>query len=157
MAVARRVDMITDTRRIRTLRPFALCVLLAACGEQASSAPSPPPPDAAAEAALAADTVHQPRPGRVVLPGDSIYYTLTDHEWYARGEPLLHENVAYQPTGLPIEAAAADMRHAGQYQGVDYYVTDAAPDPQRGPALYVPVYEGYWQVFRPDAARVVAP
>jgi hypothetical protein len=83
------------------------------------------------------------------LPSDRIYFTLTDHEWYARGEPLLHGNAAYQPAGMPVSASLSEMTHVGEYQGVDYYVREATS----GLSLYVPVFEGYWQPFRADTAR----
>jgi hypothetical protein len=81
---------------------------------------------------------------RRTLPSSRIYYTLTDHEWYARGEPLLHENAAYHPAGMPVSATLDDMEHVGDYQGVEYYVRSGDE------RVYVPVFEGYWQPFRRD-------
>jgi hypothetical protein len=86
------------------------------------------------------------QPDRESLPGNRIYFTLTQHAWYARGEPLLHENRQYQAAGMPIAASVPDMELLGDYQGVEYYA-------RRGDAVdavYVPVFEGYWQPFRAD-------
>lgn len=99
-----------------------------------------------------ADSVYAAPVEREVLPSARIYYTLTDHEWYARGEPLLHDSRAYQPAGMPVSASATEMELVGEYHGVDYYVRreDASH------ALYVPVFEGYWQSFRPDTASTAS-
>lgn len=80
------------------------------------------------------------------LPPSRIYYTLTDHAWYARGEPLVHENTPYHAAGMPVGASLDRMQHVGEYQGVEYYVLSG----DERPAVYVPVYEGYWQPFRAD-------
>ncbi|CAN5632729.1 hypothetical protein BH23GEM9_BH23GEM9_05740 [soil metagenome] len=121
------------------------CILLA-CGRQAE------PPAADEVAARASfdegDSVFQPAQDRVSLSPGRIYISLTDHEWYARGQPLLHGNAAYQPVGVPVSASLAEMRHIGEYEGVDIYVRDG-DDAAR---LYVPVFDGYWQVFQPDTA-----
>jgi hypothetical protein len=92
------------------------------------------------------DTVFTAAPARADLPSARIYYTLTDHEWYARGDPLMHENTAYSPSGQPVSVSLDEMQQAGDYFGVEYYVR---PGDERH-ALYVPVFEGYWQPFRPD-------
>jgi hypothetical protein len=95
-----------------------------------------------------ADSVYAAPPDRDVLPSQRIYYTLTDHEWYARGEPLLHGDLTFHPAGMPVAASVAEMELVGEYQGVDYYL-------RRGDAslsLYIPVFEGYWQSFRPDTS-----
>jgi hypothetical protein len=93
------------------------------------------------------DTVFAAVP-REDLPSSRIYYTLTDHEWYARGEPLMHDNVAFHAAGMPVGASVDQMEHVGDYQGVEYY---HRPGDARQ-ALYVPVYEGYWQPFRADTS-----
>jgi hypothetical protein len=85
---------------------------------------------------------------RQTLPPSRIYYTLTDHPWYARGEPLVHENAAYHAAGMPVAASVDQMQHAGEYQGVDYYLRQG----DERQAVYVPIYEGYWQSFRADTA-----
>jgi hypothetical protein len=53
---------------------------------------------------------------------------------------------------MPIPASVPEMRSAGEYQGVEYYVREA--DTER--AVYVPVFEGYWQPFRADSAAAAA-
>jgi hypothetical protein len=94
------------------------------------------------------DTIYTGAPGRDALPAARIYFNLTDHDWYARGDPLVHENVAFTPAGNPVSAAVDEMQHVGDYLGVDYYVRPA----DTTGALYVPVFEGYWLPFRPDTA-----
>jgi hypothetical protein len=95
-----------------------------------------------------ADSVYAAPAGREVLPAGRIYYTLTDHEWYARGEPLLHGSRAHQPAGRPVSASLDEMELAGEYMGVDYYTRRQ----DEGDLVYVPVFEGYWQAFRPDTS-----
>jgi hypothetical protein len=124
-------------------------LLLAGCRRDVEQPPSLEAPAADAAAAAESDTIYTPQAGRDALTPDRIYFTLTDHEWYARGEPLLHGNAAYHPAGMPVSASLSDMHHAGEYQGVDYYVRDG----DAAPTLYVPIYEGYWQRFSPDTAR----
>lgn len=82
---------------------------------------------------------------RETLPSSRIYYTLTRHEWYARGEPLVHEGRRYQAGGMPVRAELDEMRHLGDYHGVEYYAREDGSS-----AVYVPVFEGYWQPFPPD-------
>lgn len=93
------------------------------------------------------DSVYAAPAERAVLPSARIYYRLTDHEWYARGEPLLHDGRAHHPAGLPVAASLAEMELAGEYERVDYYVRQH----DESHALYVPVFEGYWQSFRAAA------
>jgi hypothetical protein len=100
----------------------------------------------AAETVTADTAVYIAGPARETLPSNRIYYTLTRHEWYARGEPLLHDGRSYRAAGMPVRAEVSEMRHLGDYQGVEYYVR--AED--GGVDVYVPVFEGYWQPFRPD-------
>jgi hypothetical protein len=134
---------------MRSTAKFLLILAAAGCRPDVEQAPSMEAPAAATAAVAASDTVYSPQTGRVVLEPERIYFTLTDHEWYARGQPLLHGNAAYHPTGMPVSASLSDMHHAGEYQGVDYYVRDG----DGGQIVYVPVYEGYWQRFSPDTAR----
>ena len=79
-----------------------------------------------------------------MLASSRIYYDLTRFEWYARGEPLVHDQLPYQPAGTPVAADLAELERAGEYQGVEYYHRQG--DDQ---SLYVPVYDGYWLAFRP--------
>jgi hypothetical protein len=133
--------------RIRTMAvQCAVACVLVACSadEQPNAAVEPVHPEVTA----AGDSVYLPQRTRVETP-DRIYLSLTSYEWYARGEPLLHGNAAYQPSGFPVAAPLSAMHVTGEYQGVEYYVRDGDADP----ILYVPVYEGYWQPFRPDTAR----
>lgn len=120
------------------------CCVLAGCrsGEE--------PPAAEGERAASAgstDSVFTAAEDRVSLPGDRIYFTLTSHEWYARGEPLLYEGRQYRPAGMPVAASLTEMERAGDFQGVEFYRRSG--DTQA--TVYVPVYEGYWQIFRTDA------
>ena len=89
----------------------------------------------------------------MTLPSNRIYYTLTSFDWYARGEPLVHDGRAYAPEGMPVSASLADMSKAGDYHGVEFYVRSGDPDP----VVYVPVYDGYWQRFRADPNAVAMP
>jgi hypothetical protein len=125
--------------------PLAAACLLSACGRADEE---PPAPEQAAAAAAEEDTasVFAPQRERQVLPSGRIYFTLTDHAWYARGEPLLHESRPYNPAGMPVPASLEEMEAVGDYQGVEYYIRSGATEP----ALYVPVFEGYWQAFRAD-------
>jgi hypothetical protein len=41
------------------------------------------------------------------------------------------------------------MQHLGEYQGVDYYAMAGGT----ADAVYVPVFQGYWQPFRADAPQ----
>jgi hypothetical protein len=123
-------------------------VVAAGCrGDEETAEPAATP-----EAVAAADgdtAVFAAEPEREALPSNRIYYTLTQHGWYARGEALVHESRAYHAAGMPQPASLPEMRHVGEYQGVDYYVRGDGADS----TLYVPVFEGYWQPFRADTAR----
>lgn len=115
-------------------------LLLTACGgekEPAAAADRAEPPVAAAP---------EPAEPRRVLASSRIYYDLTRFEWYAHGEPLLHEQLAYQPVGRPLSASLEEMERAGEYRGVEFYRREG--DDQ---SLYVPVYDGYWLSFRAAA------
>jgi hypothetical protein len=123
-----------------TLCAAALCLALAGCrSEQGSDAAA----HAVDEVMAAADSIYTPA-GLETLPEARIYHTLTDHEWYARAEPLQHDGVPYEPAGAPIAVSLPEMEQVGAYRGVDYYrrVQDPAP------VLYVPVFQGWWQPFR---------
>jgi hypothetical protein len=105
------------------------------------------PAEASADAPAVLDTTGAWRPEqRDVLPRSEIYYTLTDYDWYAHGEPLLHEGAPYSIAGTPVAASLGEMAKAGEYGGVVYYMRSGEPEPR----IYVPVFEGYWLVFRPD-------
>lgn len=95
---------------------------------------------------LSGDSVFDPSADRVSLPSSRIYYTLTSHEWYARGQPLLHEGRPYEPEGMPVDASLSDMQKLGDFQGVEYYSLNGDSDP----VVYVPVFDGWWQRFRAD-------
>jgi hypothetical protein len=121
--------------------------MLTACRSEDAEPPAEPEP---AVAALDGDTaVFASEPEREALPSHRIYYTLTQHEWYARGEPLMHEQRPFHAGGMPVAASAGDMQHLGEYQGVDYYARTG----DTADAVYVPVFEGYWQPFRSEAAQ----
>lgn len=85
---------------------------------------------------------------REQLARDRIYYDLTRFEWYARGEPLVRDGVAYQPAGLPIALSLRELERIGEFEGVEYYRRAGDAD-----HLYVPVFDGYWLAFRPPPAR----
>lgn len=135
------------TRRIRTSLT-ALLLTAAACGVQDAAETATPAAEAVDSATTAnagpADSGYVPLEEAEPQPRVRLYPTLTDYEWYARGEPLRHEGVAYLPSGAPVTAATSDMQHAGEYQSVDYYVRAGVADG----VVYVPVYRGYWQPFR---------
>jgi hypothetical protein len=80
-------------------------------------------------------------------PPPVIYYDLTRYDWYARGEPLVHEGWNYAPGGL-VAASGGEMEALGEYGGVTYYRRrDGGVD-----SLFVPVFERYWLTFNPGAA-----
>jgi hypothetical protein len=142
--------MIESMYRVTLPVAFACCVL-AGCRPDDGS-----PPDDTARAlpdSVSADSVFTPASDIETLPSSRIYYTLTSFDWYARGEPLVHDSRAWEPEGTPISASLADMARAGEYQGVEYYVRSGDPDP----VVYVPVYDGYWQRFRADPSAVAMP
>ncbi|HSJ25284.1 MAG TPA: hypothetical protein VK929_11470 [Longimicrobiales bacterium] len=133
----------------RDLTWAVIAALLTAAGCSRADGESEQVAELAAEAAqtVTADTAVYVGDGpRETLPSNRIYYSLTRHDWYARGEPLLHDGRSYRATGMPVRADVPEMQPLGDYHGVEYY---ARPDDSNG-ALYVPVFEGYWQPFRPD-------
>lgn len=97
-------------------------------------APAPPPVDTALAAAADAPAN---RPSE-------IYFDLTAFTWYREGRPLIHDGRPYMPQADPI-AVAAELREAGRYEGVSYYVMEDAAEPVY--TVYVPVYYRYWQRF----------
>lgn len=124
-------------------------LLLAACDREPEPAPDPTVEQLVE---VPEDTVvYVADRDREALPSHRIYYTLTQHEWYARGEPLLHGGRAWHASGMPVSASTAEMELLGEYQGVEYYARsgDAVA------AVFVPVFEGYWQPFRADTAQQV--
>jgi hypothetical protein len=79
---------------------------------------------------------------------ETIHYDLTRFQWYARGEPLVHEGRRYVAGGALFAAPASAMERVGEYGGVHYY-----RQPSSGEAtLFVPVYERYWLQFRSQDA-----
>lgn len=107
--------------------------------------------------AIAADTTAPATEAVEVPPSDPlperIYFTLTDYDWYARGEPLVLENAQYRAGRGVVGAPLSAMRKVGEYQGVDVYAADGeAADT----AVYVPVFPGYWQPFHLSEAAAPA-
>jgi hypothetical protein len=141
--------MMQETRTAVVAVLAAALLLTSGCGRGESEPATSAGQVEMTEITGGVDTVFAAVQSREALPTSRIYYTLTDHEWYARGEPLVHEGTAYLPGGNPVAASLEEMEQAGDYHGVDYYVRPA----DERPALYVPVFEGYWQPFRPDTAR----
>jgi hypothetical protein len=143
------------TRLLRIL--FVCCVASLLPGCNRAEKPADVVADAPPEPELVPADVWRPDPDREELPPDRIYFTLTDHDWYARGEPLLHDGHAFSPTGMPIAASLSDMKRAGEYEGVEYYTRNDSEEP----TVYVPVFHGYWQPFQADStalgARLAAP
>lgn len=127
--------------------PLALAALAACASPEDASVP-----DAESASTVAAALPPAPAPGPAVkhLPSDRIYYDLTRFQWYARGEPLRHEGLAYQPSGMPVAIPLAEMEQIGAYDGVDYYRRAGADA-----LLFVPVFDGYWLAFRPVATAPV--
>lgn len=126
------------------IRTTAIAALLAVLLPGCVAEPEPPATAERVAAATPDSAVYTPHVDSVRLPGERIYSRLTDHEWYARGEPLQHEGAAYRPDGRPVAAATAEMEQVGDYAGVEYY--RRAGDAE--PLLYIPVFHGYWQPFR---------
>lgn len=134
--------------RVSTFVAVACCVLAGCASDET---PVPAAADSAA-ATVAGDSFFDPSEDRVNLPTGSIYYTLTSYDWYARGQPLRHDGRAYVTDGMPIGASLGSMQKAGTFEGVDYYVSAGEQD-----AVYVPVFEGYWQRFRADPSAPAEP
>jgi hypothetical protein len=154
------MTIIASTRRLPFLA-VAAALALGACRGDAPRAAEPETASAAADQQrlddhgngggleeigdlfIADETEDRTRPPRV-------YHDLTRHDWYARGEPLMHEGRSYPQSGAPAAIRGARLELAGEYGGVDYYRLPGDPRD----ALYVPVYESYWLPFRaaPDTA-----
>lgn len=118
---------------------ITLALLLSACGAAEPAETTPRGAPASPQVAEA------PRPEH--LSSDRIYYDLTRFAWYAQGEPLVHAEQPYQPSGRPLAVSLGEMEPAGEYQGVEYY-RRAGDDA----SLYIPVFDGYWLVFRASHA-----
>lgn len=109
-----------------------------------------PPPEPAEEAPPFETMVV---PG--VVPGSDsaadtlpprIFFDLARYEWYVRQRPIRWDGREWQPSGAPIPLLARDLRHVGEFEGVDLYApvqADTIP-PDR---LFVPVSEGFWLPF----------
>lgn len=123
-------------------------VLVGVCGCNRSEDTEPAATATAAADSVAPDSVFR-APAEPVAPSTHrIYYTLTSHEWYAQGRPLVHEGQPHQPAGVPVNASADELTRAGEFEGVEYYTRAGEAG-----VVYVPVFEGYWQVFRGAAAE----
>ena len=139
----------TETMSRVTLRIAVACCVLAGC-----SAEDRPAGDSAIVAdSVAGDSIFAPSEERVTLPSSRIYYTLTNHDWYARGESLVHDGRPYDPEGMPVAASLTEMTQAGEFQGVEYYTRASEAEA----AVYVPVFDGYWQRFRADPSARAMP
>lgn len=128
----------------------ALLLVVAACGGAGEEEPENAAPVTAADSVVS-DAVFRDT-ARETLPTHRIYYTLTSHEWYARGQPLMHDGAPHQPAGAPVSASAERMTRAGEYEGVEYYTSG-----DEAGVVYVPVFEGYWQAFRSTAQPAEQP
>ena len=122
------------------------CALIACGGEE--NAAAGPAQTAAVDSAPRSDTTFTPDTQRQVLPAERIYFNLTQHEWYAKGQPLVHGGRAFMPVGFPVAASLPEMQRMGEYQGVEYYKRADADS-----ILYIPVSRGYWQVFKGGPAQ----
>jgi hypothetical protein len=122
-------------------RAILTCSFLgAACGRPDAEGTASVGASPAATSATSAEepaTVPRPAPLR-------IFHDLTGFDWYRRGEPLVYNGRAYQPSGPPVRAEAGTMTKIGEYGGVDIYAHAA---PAEDGALYVPVYEDYGLAF----------
>jgi hypothetical protein len=86
---------------------------------------------------------------------ERIYYDLTRFDWYTRGGPLRFEKRAYWPRGEPLRASLSSMRKTGEFEGVDYYRAESAPEGMD--VVYVPVFEGFWLAFVHDTPSARTP
>lgn len=132
--------------KLQNLRAFVRAALpaaiacVAACSEPDTAtddapAAAPPPVDSALASTQQED---RNRPAE-------IYFDLTAFDWYREGRPLVHNGRAYRPLAEPIPVTN-ELREAGRYEGVSYYVMEGA-DNEPVYTLYVPVYYRYWQRF----------
>jgi hypothetical protein len=139
----------TETMSRVTLRIAVACCVLAGCGADNQPAVG----STIAGDSVAGDSVFAPSEERVTLPSSRIYYTLTNHDWYARGESLVHDGRPYDPEGMPVGASLTEMTQAGEFQGVEYYTRAGEAEA----AVFVPVFDGYWQRFRADPSARAMP
>ena len=79
-----------------------------------------------------------------------IYFDLTRFQWYREGRPLVHQGRSYMPQADPAPVDR-ELKEAGSYEGVTYYVADDAAEPVY--TIYVPVYYRYWQRFTAPPGR----
>ena len=98
---------------------------------------------AAAAAAVDTPLARTDASEQAVTP-EEIYFDLTAFPWYREGRPLMHDGRAYMPQSDPIPVEV-ELREAGTYEGVTYYVVEDASEPVY--TVYVPVYYRYWQRF----------
>ncbi len=80
---------------------------------------------------------------------DRVFHVLTAFDWYARGEPIMLDGIAYSAAGDPVRIDARSLERVAEYGGVDVY--RRAGDV----VVYVPVFEGYWLGFAPDPDAVL--
>ncbi len=123
---------------------LGMVLLLVAAGcerigfaEHSSEEPAAPADTAAPGAAASAPPTSAARPRE-------IYHELTRFAWYKQGQPLLHDRAAYQPAGAPGELQSDQLRLAGSYEGVDYYLPR---DGSGADVVFVPIHERYWLRF----------
>lgn len=136
-----------DLRSHRKPRAIAIGVACAALLQTSACADSGEDlADAPAASAAAADTAlaRGRDAGDQATRPDEIYFDLTAFQWYREGRPLMHDGRGYMPQADPIPVTV-ELREAGRYEGVAYYVMAGAHEPVY--TLYVPVYYRYWQRF----------
>ncbi len=103
------------------------------------------PDEGPAAAAAAVDTpLAGPGASDEAARPNEIFFNLSAFAWYREGRPLMHEGRSYMPQSDPIPVEG-ELREAGTYEGVTYYVPEDASEPVY--TLYVPVYYRYWQRF----------
>lgn len=127
----------------RSAALLLLIVTLAAvtgCSDQEAEPDSAP---AATAAAVDTPLAQPPSDEDLTRPAE-IYFDLTAFGWYREGRPLVHQGRSYMPQAEPI-TVTGELREAGSYEGVTYYVSDEEHEPVY--TLFVPVYYRYWQRF----------
>lgn len=115
------------------------------CRENASRSAEPP---------ASAPGPERPQPADVAAPepeafAPRIYYDLTRHDWYRRGEPLMVEGREYLPAGELVAAPLDVFDRLGEFDGVDYYARRQGSED----VLFVPVFERYWLPFAAEGIR----
>jgi hypothetical protein len=133
------------TPPFRIFMALALVALLAGCrgaAEDVAQADAPAAGEPVATASERDEVQDAPRSESDA----TIYHDLTAFEWYRQGQPLRHGAQAYQPVGRPTAVPPEELRQAGTYEGVDYYVHQSEPEPPR--TLYIRVFDRYWQPFQ---------